>query len=48
MHKYTPCVIVAKYVSKKNTEIIHVQDFPQATFFAVTAYQNDQVKQDVT
>ncbi len=43
MHKYVPCVLVSKYVSKKNTEVIHVQEFPQAAFFAVTAYQNDQV-----
>ena len=33
-----------KYISKKKSEIVHVQDFPLTAFFAVTAYQNDQVK----
>ena len=45
MHKYIPCVVVLKYKSKKKPEIVHVQDFPMASFFAVTEYQNDQVTQ---
>ena len=43
MHKYLSSVIVSKFVSKKKSEVVHVQEFPQASFFAVTAYQNDQV-----
>ena len=35
MHKYIPCVLVLKYKSKKKPEIVHVQDFPLASFFAV-------------
>ena len=45
MRKYIPCVVVLKYKSKKKPEIVHVQDFPMASFFAVTEYQNDQVTQ---
>ena len=45
MHKYIPCVVVLKYKSKKKPEIVRVQDFPLASFFAVTEYQNDQVTQ---
>jgi hypothetical protein len=45
MHKYIPCVIVSKFINKKKSEIVHVQEFHEAYFYAVTAYQNDQVTQ---
>lgn len=43
MHKYIPCVIVSKFITRKKSEVVHVQEFPEAYFYAVTAYQNDQV-----
>lgn len=43
MHKYIPTVTVMKSLGKKQTEVVHVQEFPQSAFFAVTAYQNDEV-----
>uniref|UniRef100_A0A1X7UNF7 T-box domain-containing protein n=1 Tax=Amphimedon queenslandica TaxID=400682 RepID=A0A1X7UNF7_AMPQE len=45
MHKYIPCVIVSKFITRKKSEVVHVQEFPEAYFYAVTAYQNDQVTQ---
>ncbi|KAL5484171.1 hypothetical protein EMCRGX_G020623 [Ephydatia muelleri] len=43
MHEYTPRIIVHKFSGKKNSTVIHTQDFRECSFIAVTAYQNDQV-----
>ena len=43
MHKYLPRVIISEYISTESQVVIFTKDFPECTFIAVTAYQNDKI-----
>ena len=43
-HKYRPCLVISKYLSRKCKIAIFTEDFPECAFIAVTTYKNSAIR----